>query len=82
MRCPSCCNPEMLPFKGGTATPVMEVVQQIEATVREYPIEGITLLGGEPIAHAASAAGFDVPCETARDLAEVVTKVEAFPAGR
>lgn len=55
LRCPGCCNPEMLPFEGGTATPLAEVLRQIDAA-REHGIEGITLMGGEPTAHADGAA--------------------------
>ena len=56
LRCPGCCNPEMLPFQGGTRVSVREVVEQVEAAAREHGVEGITLLGGEPLAHAAGAA--------------------------
>ncbi len=55
LRCPGCCNPEMLPFEGGTALPLGAVLREIEAA-RAEGIEGITLLGGEPLAHAAPAA--------------------------
>src|SRR5262249_49562581 len=51
-RCPGCCNPEMLPFEGGRFVALADVVAQL----RECEVEGITLLGGEPIAHAAGAA--------------------------
>src|SRR5437588_8663798 len=54
LRCPGCCNPEMLPFEGGTAVPLAEVLREIEAA-RAEGVEGITLLGGEPLAHAAGA---------------------------
>ena len=53
LRCPGCCNPEYLPFKGGTALALEEVAEQLNAA---KDIEGITLLGGEPFAHAAGAA--------------------------
>jgi anaerobic ribonucleoside-triphosphate reductase activating protein len=55
LRCPGCCNPEMLPFEGGTPTPAAEVLRQIEAAARDHGVEGITFLGGEPLAHAAGA---------------------------
>lgn len=61
LRCPGCCNPEMLPFDGGVPTPVDELVSQIIAT---DGIEGITLLGGEPFAHAAGLA--PLACEIRR----------------
>jgi anaerobic ribonucleoside-triphosphate reductase activating protein len=56
LRCPGCCNPEMLPFEGGTAISLRDVVEQIEEATWTQGIEGITLLGGEPLAHAAGAA--------------------------
>src|SRR3712207_5831792 len=56
LRCPGCCNPEMLPFRGGQGLRAAEVVGQIRAAVSRQGIEGITLLGGEPLAHAAGAA--------------------------
>src|SRR5271157_4826924 len=55
LRCPGCCNPEMLSFDGGQVLSLSEVLQQIAAAVT-HGIEGITLLGGEPVAHAASVA--------------------------
>ena len=56
LRCPGCCNPEMLPFEGGQALTVAEVVGQVRAAAERDGVEGITLLGGEPLAHAAGAA--------------------------
>ncbi|HWG43471.1 MAG TPA: 4Fe-4S single cluster domain-containing protein [Gemmataceae bacterium] len=52
LRCPGCCNPEMLPFEGGTAIPLAALIKQIEDAAQVHGIEGITLLGGEPLAHA------------------------------
>jgi anaerobic ribonucleoside-triphosphate reductase activating protein len=56
LRCPGCCNPEMLPFEGGIQLSVANVLAQIDEAQREHDIEGITLMGGEPLAHAAGAA--------------------------
>jgi anaerobic ribonucleoside-triphosphate reductase activating protein len=56
LRCPGCCNPEMLPFAGGTPRPVADVLAEVEHARRHHGIEGITLIGGEPLAHAAGAA--------------------------
>lgn len=56
LRCPGCCNPEMLPFAGGMPIPVADLVEQLRAAKAQRAIEGITLLGGEPFAHAAVAA--------------------------
>jgi anaerobic ribonucleoside-triphosphate reductase activating protein len=55
LRCPGCCNPEMLPFEGGQRRAVAEICSDIDAA-RAQGIEGITLLGGEPLAHAAAGA--------------------------
>src|SRR5262245_33803867 len=54
LRCPGCCNPEMLPFEGGTLLTLEEVVGQLKASADENALEGITLLGGEPLAHAVA----------------------------
>jgi anaerobic ribonucleoside-triphosphate reductase activating protein len=56
LRCPGCCNPEFLPFHGGQSVNVDDLVQQIRQSRDENGIEGITLLGGEPTAHAEVAS--------------------------
>ena len=56
LRCPGCCNPDMLPFDGGTRLAVTDALRQMEEAVRLHQIEGITLLGGEPLAHPEAAA--------------------------
>jgi anaerobic ribonucleoside-triphosphate reductase activating protein len=56
LRCPGCCNPEMLPFVGGQNVRLADVLEQVGRSVMENGIEGITLLGGEPLAHAPAAA--------------------------
>lgn len=53
LRCPGCCNPEFLPFRGGETRAVADLTAAIAATPG---LEGITLLGGEPFAHAAAGA--------------------------
>jgi anaerobic ribonucleoside-triphosphate reductase activating protein len=65
LRCPGCCNPEFLPFTGGTPTPLADLIEQLKQSRDEQRVEGITLLGGEPFAHAAGAAAF---AQAARDL--------------
>jgi anaerobic ribonucleoside-triphosphate reductase activating protein len=55
LRCPGCCNPEFLPFKGGESRPLDDVVAEVDRA-RLSGIEGITMLGGEPFLHAAGAA--------------------------
>jgi anaerobic ribonucleoside-triphosphate reductase activating protein len=56
LRCPGCCNPEMLPFAGGIERSVADVVTELDEARHDDGIEGITLLGGEPLAHAVGAA--------------------------
>jgi anaerobic ribonucleoside-triphosphate reductase activating protein len=56
LRCPGCCNPEMLPFEGGERLSLAEVVRQVRQAAGADSVEGITQLGGEPLAHAAGAA--------------------------
>jgi anaerobic ribonucleoside-triphosphate reductase activating protein len=55
LRCPGCCNPEFIPFEGGEAKAIREVLADLDTAIGEG-IEGITLLGGEPLAHASGAA--------------------------
>jgi anaerobic ribonucleoside-triphosphate reductase activating protein len=55
LRCPGCCNPEFIPFDGGETRSIAEVVAALDAA-RSEQIEGITLLGGEPLAHASGSA--------------------------
>ncbi len=53
LRCAGCCNPEMLSFRGGEAHDVDALAARVIATPG---IEGVSLLGGEPFAHAAALA--------------------------
>jgi anaerobic ribonucleoside-triphosphate reductase activating protein len=55
LRCPGCCNPEMLKFEGGAAADAMELARRAIATPG---IEGVSLLGGEPFAHVAALLPF------------------------
>src|SRR6516164_9862294 len=56
LRCSGCCNPEMLPFEGGRPMGLGELLRQVQDAATAHGIEGITLLGGEPLAHAPGAA--------------------------
>ncbi|MFO0877018.1 MAG: 4Fe-4S single cluster domain-containing protein [Gemmataceae bacterium] len=63
LRCPGCCNPEMLPFEGGHPTPLSAVLEQLDQAKNEG-VEGITLMGGEPTAHAVGAAALAQATQT------------------
>jgi anaerobic ribonucleoside-triphosphate reductase activating protein len=65
LRCPGCCNPEYLPFKGGETKTLREMAGRMRQAREETGIEGITLLGGEPSAHAGGAAAL---ARAAREL--------------
>src|SRR2546426_8964001 len=49
LRCPGCCNPEMLPFEGGTRLALADVIEQVRTAIAEHAVEGITLLGGASV---------------------------------
>lgn len=51
MRCPGCCNPELLPFAGGTEWTTDALLERILTTP---DIEGVTFLGGEPMSQPAA----------------------------
>jgi len=87
LRCPGCCNPEMLPLEGGTAWSVAELGRRVLGTTG---IEGLTLLGGEPFAQAAACAalarevrraGLSVVTFTGYTLAELRAGTEPSWAG-
>ena len=56
LRCPGCCNPEFLPFQGGETWAMTRMIVEIEQAQHESEIEGLSLLGGEPFAHANAGA--------------------------
>lgn len=55
MRCPGCCNPQMLRFEGGEPIAPLDLAARALAT---EGIEGVSLLGGEPFAQPAASAQF------------------------
>jgi anaerobic ribonucleoside-triphosphate reductase activating protein len=56
LRCPGCCNPEFLPFRGGETRTLADLTARLWQARDVSGVEGITLLGGEPFAHAPAAA--------------------------
>lgn len=75
LRCPGCCNPEFLAFKGGQTKTLREMVEWIAKSKEESGIEGITLLGGEPTAHATAALAL---AKTSRELGLSVMVFSGF----
>ncbi|EHC05411.1 Radical SAM domain protein [Shewanella baltica OS625] len=51
-RCPSCCNPDFLRVEPASLLEVEQLKKQIESNKNHFGIEGITLLGGEPVLQA------------------------------
>ncbi len=57
MRCAGCCNPEMLAFTERDRQSAFALADRAIAQ-REHGVEGVSLLGGEPFAHAEGLAVF------------------------
>lgn len=95
MRCPGCCNPELLAFAGtrgaaGTPRTVAVLLERVLAASARSPLEGVSLLGGEPFAQAPALAvlaerlrdaGLGVMIYTGFRLAELEAKIAANEPG-
>lgn len=71
MQCPGCCNPEMFALEPCSVVNVAQVIAQIESSRRDYDIEGVTFLGGEPLLQAQSLAEVAAACRE-RELTVMV----------
>jgi anaerobic ribonucleoside-triphosphate reductase activating protein len=85
LRCPECCNPEALPLEGGTEFQVDELLENIVGTPN---IEGITLLGGEPLQQVGEvielskkvqAAGLNVMVFSGYTVSEILRRPTMVP---
>ena len=58
LRCTNCCNPEMLGEKGGKMCSISTLREHLWSSqgVENSQIEGITILGGEPLEQASGAS--------------------------
>jgi anaerobic ribonucleoside-triphosphate reductase activating protein len=56
LACPGCCNPELFPRDGGDAIEVESLARALADARREHGIEGLTVLGGEPLQQTAAVA--------------------------
>ncbi|MEZ4449777.1 MAG: 4Fe-4S single cluster domain-containing protein [Nannocystaceae bacterium] len=52
LACPGCCNPELFDPAGGEAMAVDELAAEVLAAGRAAAIEGLTVIGGEPLQQA------------------------------
>jgi anaerobic ribonucleoside-triphosphate reductase activating protein len=79
-RCKGCCHPEFLKFVERNIVPAQSVAQQILDAKRDFDIEGVTFLGGEPllqakglglVAEIVSSAGLSVMTFTGYTMSEI-----------
>lgn len=50
--CPGCSNPELWSREGRHSVPVSEILRAITAICDQYPVDGFTISGGEPMDQA------------------------------
>lgn len=55
-RCRGCCNPHMLKLTAANLMPAQQVIDRLRQVHATQPLEGITLLGGEPFLQAKGLA--------------------------
>ena len=79
LRCPGCCNPELFDPAAGVLTPVADLLADLLAARARHRLDGVTLLGGEPLDQLGPLAdlvtglsghGLGVILFTGRTLAE------------
>lgn len=67
--CPECCNLELQAFQENDIVNINDIMDMLKKAVKAYEIEGVTLLGGEPmlqakglsvLAHACQKIGLSV----------------------
>jgi len=62
LRCPGCCNPRLFTPGRGTTVEVSALLARLDQARREHDLEGLTVLGGEPL---EQLAGCTALCEGA-----------------
>ncbi|WP_407833155.1 4Fe-4S single cluster domain-containing protein [Vibrio rotiferianus] len=62
--CEGCCNPELQSFRPATLCDIEELIEKIVEAKRNHDIEGITLLGGEPMLQAQGLALLAEACQS------------------
>lgn len=69
LRCPGCCNPELFEADGGRVLAIDELLAHIDAVADR--VEGITLVGGEPLDQLAAVTALASGCRV-RGLGVIV----------
>ncbi len=64
LRCKGCCNPELFEASGGTERAIPSLLDEVRHAADTHGIEGVSILGGEPVQQANLAAF----CEGVRAL--------------
>jgi anaerobic ribonucleoside-triphosphate reductase activating protein len=84
LACPGCCNPELFPADGGLEVAVAAIAEALAQARRTHAIEGLTVLGGEPLEQleavtalcaAAQEQGLGVVLFTGHTLAALESRV-------
>ncbi len=65
LRCPGCCNPQMFAADGGEDVEVAAIVAELDRARHAHGIEGLTVVGGEPLQQLSAVASV---CDGARAL--------------
>jgi anaerobic ribonucleoside-triphosphate reductase activating protein len=58
LACPGCCNPELWSASGGHEVAIEDLVRAVLAAKAEHGIEGVTIVGGEPLEQIEGVAAF------------------------
>lgn len=61
-KCPGCCNPEMQTMKKNHIVSVKDLEEIIQKSCDEFGIEGVTIIGGEPMLQAGGFAELALWC--------------------
>ncbi|TPV94450.1 MAG: radical SAM protein [Myxococcales bacterium FL481] len=56
LRCPGCCNPQLFEPRAGVSWAVADLVRAVERQAGRSDLDGITILGGEPLEQLSGTA--------------------------
>lgn len=63
-RCPGCCNPEMQELRRNIIVDTAGLIRLIQTARKDFEIEGISLIGGEPLLQAEGLSEIAVWCQS------------------